>query len=99
MFGGGAGGGNPITGIDRLGATARGACVALRNWAIEGLWYRAGAADVRLPGRKDGVLETRRVDERKGAGSERIWTLVGRRKGCDAVGVDADEGFQDVLSG
>lgn len=88
MFGGGAGGGSPMTGIDRRGVTPRCACCLKKG--IDGLWCMLGLVDARLLGTKDGVLDmartgpaTGRDEERNGAGSERIWTLVGRRSGCE----------------
>ena len=89
MFGGGAGGGRLIAGILLLGEMAFGG-INCAPWPLStgmlGLSRRAatgaGAAEARLPGTKEGVLETTRRDERKGAGSERTCTDVGLRSGA-----------------
>lgn len=91
IVGGGAGGGKPITGILRLGVNVFGGascCPKPRRADVLGLWRSVvdpAAMEARFPGTKEGVLETARAgreEERKGAGSERICTEVGRRSDC-----------------
>ena len=93
MFGGGAGGGSPMSGIDRRGTTPRCVCCACCLIAgIDGLERISGVVDARFPGTKDGVLDiartgvttgTGRDDDRNGAWSERTCTDAGRRSCCE----------------
>jgi len=115
IVGGGAGGGKPKLGMLRLGVVmaciwyrcasacclsvsmlgtdCRGRAVGVRVWVLEARW----------PGTNEGVegiARTGREEERKGAGSDRIWTEEGRRNGCGdgradggMVGLDVGEGW------
>ena len=80
ILGGGTGGGRPTAGIFRLGPVLfRDFCACCDALGALG---GTGVVESLRPGTNDGVEDmarTGREDDKKGAGSERIWTDVGRR--------------------